>query len=69
MEPPVLPASLLCGQAPEPLPLAEKFAGGVRSGRANSVPVESEFALHLLRGRIFYGKPVPTSPENALIAG
>jgi hypothetical protein len=36
------------------------------SSRACSVSVETDHALDSLFGRIFYGKPVSTFPENAL---
>jgi hypothetical protein len=37
-----------------------------RDARACSVSVETDHALDSLFGRIFYGKPVSTFPENAL---
>jgi len=40
----------------------------MRRARACSVSVETDHALDSLFGRIFYGKPVSTFPENALVA-
>jgi hypothetical protein len=39
---------------------------GLSAPRAVSAQVEAETALVLLFYRIFFGEPVPTSPENAL---
>jgi hypothetical protein len=39
-----------------------------RTAGAVSDWAESETALDSISGRIFYGEPAPTSPENALIA-
>src|SRR5712672_3598034 len=38
----------------------------VRGTRACSDQAESEHALDFILGRIFYGEPASTSPENAL---
>jgi hypothetical protein len=42
------------------------FVELIRLARACSVSMETEHAPDSLFGRIFYGKPVSTFPENAL---